>query len=378
MQLFKCTHCSSPIYFENTQCGNCGSSLGFLPESMHPVALSPGDPYRYCANHSQDTCNWLVPINDPSPFCKACELNRTIPDLSKPDYVTRWKKLETAKHRLIYALLKMKLPLMSKASDPEKGLAFDFVADQPAVTSQAPNPGQPTNQGQPSNQGQPATQGQPTNPTQPATPAKKIFTGYQNGLITINIAEADDIEREMARKSMHEVYRTLLGHFRHEIGHYYWERLIDASDKTDPFRKLFGDERADYKASLQRYYDTGPPADWNEHYISAYASSHPWEDWAETWAHYMHIADTLETAYSFGLSVDPLIARSSDEFKVDILASPYNMRNFETIIKYWMPLSFALNSLNRSMGLNDIYPFVISEPAKEKMAFIHSLIRSRT
>jgi hypothetical protein len=340
MQLFKCTNCSQPIYFENIFCGNCGCSLGFLVESMRPVALFPGDPYQYCANHGYDACNWLVPLNSSNRFCRACELNRTIPDLSNPDYLMRWKKLETAKHRLVYSLLQMQLPLVSKTIDQEKGLAFDFVAD----LSAAPN--------------------------------KKILTGHDQGLITINIAEADDIERELARRSMQEVYRTLLGHFRHEIGHYYWERLIDGTNNINAFRKLFGDEQTDYEEALKKYYQSGAPADWGQHFISAYASSHPWEDWAETWAHYMHIVDTLETAYSFGLSVDPLVARSLKALKEDIKADPYDIRDFETIIKYWLPLTFAMNSLNRSMGLSDIYPFVISNQVKEKMKFIHQVIQS--
>jgi len=342
MQLFKCTNCSQPIYFENIFCGNCGCSLGFLTESMHPVALFPGDPYQYCANHDQDACNWLIPINNHSPFCRACELNRTIPDLSNRDYVQRWKKLEIAKHRLVYSLLQMELLVISKAVDDGKGLAFDFIAD---ISSDID---------------------------------KRILTGYSKGLITINIAEADDIERELARRNMHEVYRTLLGHFRHEIGHYYWERLIDGTDKINMFRQLFGDERNDYEEALKQYYQTGPPSNWNEYFISAYSSSHPWEDWAETWAHYMHIVDTLETAYSFGLSVDPLIAHSIKDLKADIKSDPYNTRDFETIIRYWLPLTFAMNSLNRSMGLGDIYPFVISAPVKEKMKFIHKLIRSQS
>ena len=340
MQLFKCTNCFQPIYFENIFCGNCGRSLGFLTDSMHPVAFDPGYLYQYCANHAHDNCNWLVPEDGYSAFCKACELNRTIPDLSNPDYVVRWKKLEIAKHRLVYSLLRMRLPLFSKTVDDEKGLAFDFVADQSSATD------------------------------------KKILTGYEKGLITINIAEADDIEREMVRRSMQEVYRTLLGHFRHEIGHYYWERLIEGTDRTPAFRQLFGDERIDYEEALKNYYQSGAPANWNEYYISAYASSHPWEDWAESWAHYMHIIDTLETAYSFGLSVDPLISGSSEDLKADIKTDPYHINDFETIISYWLPLTFAMNSLNRSMGLNDTYPFVISNPVKEKMKFIHQVIQS--
>jgi hypothetical protein len=340
MQLFKCTNCSQPIYFENIFCGNCGASLGFSVDQMRPIAIFSGASYVYCANHEHDACNWLVPVNNDSPYCRACELNQTIPNLGNTDYLLRWKKLETAKRRLVYSLLQMNLPLMSKTVNEETGLAFDFVAD---ISTD---------------------------------PKKKILTGYNRGLITINIAEADDIAREMARRSMQEVYRTLLGHFRHEIGHYYWERLVENTNNISRFRELFGDEQQDYEESLKKHYQTGAPADWNQNFISAYASSHPWEDWAETWAHYMHISDTLETAYSFGLSVDPVVTQSR-ELKAEISRDPYDIHDFETIIRYWLPLTFAMNSLNRSMGLNDLYPFVISNTVKEKMKFIHQLIRSR-
>jgi hypothetical protein len=273
MKLFKCSCCGQLIYFENTSCEQCGSLLGFEPGTLELLALTvetdglfkvhgkkSKQRYRYCSNHQYDVCNWLVSSKSQSGFCIACDLNRTIPDLSIPEHLQQWKTIETAKHRLIYSLLRMKLPLISKNTDEKSGLAFDFIAD----TSQED--------------------------------ADKVLTGHHNGLITINIAEADDIERETARKLMKEVYRTVLGHFRHEIAHYYWDRLIADSNKIEGCRQLFGDERIDYAEALKSHYEQGPPADWNNHFISAYASTHPWEDWAETWAHYMHIVDTLETA----------------------------------------------------------------------------------
>lgn len=347
MKLFKCTNCAQPVYFENTSCGNCSSQIGFVAETLHPLAvtvenngiLSSTDKknkikYRYCENHKYDACNWLVPAESNLIFCRACDLNRTIPDLTIPQFVERWKKIETAKHRLIYGLLRMKLPVVSKAKNEQQGIAFDFMADT----------------------------------------KDKVFTGHDEGIITINIAEADDIEREMARRSMDEVYRTVLGHFRHEIGHYYWNRLIRDTPYIDKFRALFGDDREDYTTALNRHYSEGSSANWNENYISAYASTHAWEDWAETWAHYMHIIDTLETAYSFGLSVDPRAADHDAEFSAEIKTDPYLNKDFDAIFKLWLPITFALNSLNRSMGLTDIYPFVITNPVKEKLKFIHSVI----
>jgi len=351
MKLFKCSHCGQLIYFENTHCEKCGLRLGFETESLELFALKEenndlfriqnkktNQRYRYCSNYQYNVCNWLIPENNTSGFCRACELNRTIPDLSNSEYMQEWKTIETAKHRLVYSLLRMKLPLVSKTENEETGLAFDFVAD--------------------------------TN----LPKAEKILTGHDNGLITINIAEADDIKREMARKSMQEVYRTVLGHFRHEIAHYYWERLVAGTGRIQMFRSLFGDERIDYAEALKIHYEQGSQNSWQNNFISAYASTHPWEDWAETWAHYMHIVDTLETAYAFGLSIDPVGSPASGNLQTEIKTDPYRVREFETIIQSWLPLTFAMNSLNRSMGLNDLYPFVISPPVIAKMKFIHTII----
>ena len=207
-----------------------------------------------------------------------------------------------------------------------------------------------------------------------ATDGQRILTGHDNGLITINIAEADDIYREMSRNQMNEVYRTLLGHFRHEIGHYYWDVLIGRTDKLFPFRNLFGDERADYGFALQQYYSNNYSKIWKKQFISKYASAHPWEDWAETWAHYMHIVDTLETADSFGLNVRPRVVKPEDDMNTSFV-DPYTVTNFDEIIDMWLPLTFAMNSLNRSMGLRDLYPFVISRTIKEKLRFIHEIVK---
>ncbi|UAY53331.1 zinc-binding metallopeptidase family protein [Ferruginibacter albus] len=352
MKLFKCTNCGQLIYFENTYCQNCNYSVGFDLDSFQMLSLDTDGKacikgsiknkkaYRYCFNFQYSVCNWLIEKNSNSDFCKACELNRTIPDLSKNEYRERWRLIEVAKHRVLFSLFRMNLPVISKQVNVGSGLVFDFKANE--------------------------------------TPDETIYTGHNDGTITINIAEADDIEREMVRRSMHESYRTLLGHFRHEIGHYYWDRLIRDTNNVDAFRTVFGDERANYKEALEKYYEHGATITWNENYISAYASSHPWEDWAETWAHYMHIIDTLETAYSFGLSVDPLAGETTKEFKTRIKTDPYIVKDFDYLFRLWLPLTFAMNSLNRSMGTKDPYPFVITSSVKNKIAFIHDLIVAYT
>lgn len=347
MEIFKCTHCSHILYFENTSCVQCGYPLGFEAKDLklyplvtgenqtYTIYHKPGAVYRYCINRQHGVCNWLIKEGSNTPYCEACDLNSTIPDLSQPEAKMHWRLIENAKHRLVYSLLKMRLPLMSKNVDAEKGLTFDFLADR---------------------------KGNP-----------RVLTGHDNGLITLNIAEADDVERERSRKAMKEPYRTLIGHFRHEVGHYYWDRLIDNSVYLQEFRKLFGDDREDYGEALQKHYKQGVPENWNEHFISAYASSHAWEDWAESWAHYLHIMDTLQTGFVFGLSVHPKIAKPTDRLDVDVRQDPYITADFTSIISTWLPMSFAINSINRSMGNTDLYPFVITPEVMKKLIFIHKV-----
>lgn len=350
MKLFECQNCGQALYFENTRCESCGLRLGYLPERETITALQEADGvwralaapygrYRFCANaQHDDVCNWLVAADQAEAFCAACRHNRTIPDLSQPENLVRWRKIESAKHRLFYTLLKLRLPLTTRPDDPN-GLAFDFLA-APAQHSQAP----------------------------------PVMTGHENGLITLNLAEADDAERERARADMGEPYRTLLGHFRHEISHYYWDRLIADTPSLKEFRQLFGDERQDYAAALQAYYANGPAPDWPEKFVTAYASSHPWEDFAETWAHYFHMVDTLETAAAFGLRLRPKVGKGADLSAV-IDFDPH-VAEMDRIIDAWLPLTFAVNSINRSMGLSDLYPFVLAPPAIWKLAFIHDRIHA--
>jgi hypothetical protein len=197
------------------------------------------------------------------------------------------------------------------------------------------------------------------------------MTGHDNGLITLNIAEADPAFREKVREQMHEPYRTVLGHFRHESGHYYFDRLIVGSKWMEPFRALFGDERADYAESLQRHYDNGPPEDWNERFISSYASSHPWEDWAESWAHYLHMIDTLDTAFACGMMLRP---KRADEPQLVLEEQPLRSASFKDMMADWFALTYVLNSLNRSVGMPDAYPFTLSSKVIEKLEFIHRVI----
>ncbi len=347
MRLFKCQGCGQLLYFENTICERCGRRLGYLPDAGELSAVEPdganwialADPvprYRFCANWELRACNWMVGADEGQPYCQACRHNRTIPDVSDPVQHLNWCRTEEAKRRLFYSLLALRLPVPTVASGDPEPLVFDFLADLPD--------------------------------------GPKVITGHDSGVITIALAEADDALRESARASMGEPYRTLLGHFRHEAGHYYWSRLVRDGGELESFRALFGDERADYGEALARYYALGAPEGWRQDHVSAYATMHPWEDWAETWAHYLHIVDTLEMAGAFGVRIAPGIS-SDPALHTDIAFDPHRVRKVEHLIEAWLPLTYAANSLNRSMGQPDLYPFVIPPAVVRKMAYVHRLIR---
>jgi hypothetical protein len=353
MNVFHCDHCQQLVFFENTVCVNCGSTLAYLPDLDQMGSLEPagdglwrsplpeaeGRRYRLCHNYTgQNVCNWAIPAADPHTLCQSCRLTRAIPNLAQPGNKEAWYKLEVAKRRLVYSLLALGCPVENKYDDPEHGLAYEFLAD-------------------------------------PAGPdAKPILTGHADGVITLNIAEADEVERERRRLRLHEPYRTLLGHFRHEVGHYYWDRLIKDTPRIHSFRQRFGDERQDYAQALERHYQQGAPADWQQRFVSAYASSHPWEDWAETWAHYLHMTDTLETAAACGLSLRP--ERTDEPTLKAPPPAPGSRRfaSFDRVIASWFPLTYVLNNLNRGLGLPDGYPFVLSDPAVDKLRFVHETL----
>jgi hypothetical protein len=351
MKTFHCTACQALVFFENTICLNCGRSLAFAPDRMsmvtlslesdglwRPVEDSPNtqDTYRLCSNYTDfHVCNWALRSDSAESLCCSCGLTHTIPNLDIPEHQAAWGKLETAKRRMLYTLLGLELPVVSKVAQPVTGLEFQFLSDSDRMSGDR----------------------------------SRVLTGHDDGLITINIAEADDIYRETQRLHQHEPYRTLLGHFRHEIGHYYWDRLIANSDQLQDFRNLFGDEQMDYALALKKHYEQGAPVNWETSHISAYATTHPWEDWAESWAHVMHMVDALETARALGLSVRP---QRRDEPALAIPAKPPTARivDFDQLVEEWLSLTYVLNNLTRGLGLADAYPFVLSEPVVEKLRFV--------
>ena len=282
-----------------------------------------------CANAEIANCNWLVDV--PDTLCRSCELTQTRPNDSDPVGLAEFAHSEAAKRRVVFQLLELRLP----GVDPAQ-LRFDMLSSQYAP----------------------------------------VVTGHADGLITVDLAESDDARREQRRLQLGEPYRTLVGHLRHELGHYFQPRVLRDDEDWNACRALFGDERADYQDALDRHYRDGPPSGWEADHVSAYATMHPWEDWAETFAHYLHIRDTLETAAEFGVVVRGPRAVTHDR---SLMATPQleaGERSFAELIDNWLPLTYALNAVNRSMGRDDLYPFTLAPGVITKLQFVHDRIHA--
>jgi hypothetical protein len=345
-----CPNCKRLLHFEARICPQCGFTLGYDPDADQFLFLGDGlahwidgDGKRHevavCRNNDDHAvCNWLVGTSDWTPLCRACRHNRTIPDLNEPSVPERWGKIEAAKRRLFHTLIQLGLPLETRSERPD-GLAFDFLYDADAERA-----------------------GKPT-----------IMTGHDGGVITLNLIEADDAERERIRTSMGEPYRTLLGHFRHEVGHYFWDRLIDGTPEVEKFREIFGDERVDYSKALKKHYEEGHA--WTTEHVSFYAASHPWEDWAETFAHLLHMIDALATIGGFGMTMEQ---PADSEGTTEVALNPYRA-SAHRLIDLWRPFSFAENAISRSMGHPDLYPFHISPEIEQKLDYVRQILaRART
>ena len=364
MRAFACPRCGQLVFFENFECLRCHAPLGFDPDLQAMVLVDGNDPgARRCANQAQAACNWVVREpgqrepgqrepgqrepgqTEPGPLCRSCRLTRTRPndaDLAGDGPVgRRFVRAEAAKRRLVFQQLDLGLPLASYHEDPGCGLAFDLLARTTAP----------------------------------------ITIGHADGVITIDLAESDDAYRERMRAELGEPYRTMLGHLRHEVGHYYWDVLISGEPQVRAdFRALFGDERAHYQQALERHYAAGPPPGWAERHVSAYGAAHPWEDWAETWAHLLHIVDTRQTAAAHGVIVaGPRFPTpgAGSRLEPSLIAAPslHDDEGFDGILGDWLPLVYALNAINRSMGKDDLYPFVLSPTVIEKLRFVYHRVR---
>jgi hypothetical protein len=360
MQTYRCT-CNNRIFFENTICLACQKEVGWCEacnrmtglEPSTTDATAPGDyscgcydcrqPLRKCHNYAvENICNrCYVPeattanpadgtmdaSEVPSQLCTACQLTETIPDLSIEGNREKWARLEAAKRRLLYTLDLLGLPY----STADSKLTFDFKAD-------VEHPG---------------------DEWRSAGPIEIVYTGHAAGKITINLREADDAARESLRVQFYEAQRTLIGHFHHEVGHYYWDILV-RNRREREFRKLFGDHTAPpYQDAMTTYYQNGPRPDWKQFFISAYASAHPWEDFAESFALYLDIISVLDTASH--------LSKSS--------RAQFRSRSVTPLIERFQEVGVLVNEFNRTVGLIDLVPEVIIQPVVEKLDFIHGLVK---
>jgi hypothetical protein len=326
VRAFACEVCDQLLFFENSSCLRCGTPQGF---DSRALALVPLGARTRCAAASIAACNWLLDPDERQPFCASCRLTRTRPNDADSEGLEEFARAEGAKRRLLFELLDLGLPI--DGAD----LHFDLLSSR----------------------------------------SEPVITGHDDGLITLDLAESDDASREARRAQLDEPYRTLLGHFRHEIGHYYWPKLVEQAgeDELQRARALFGDERASYQQALDRHYAQGPPDGWSERYVSAYATMHPAEDWAESFSHYLHIHDTLQTAAAFGLVIGGPAVADDPTLSAPEIPEP-DGAPFRAIIDSWLPLTYALNQVNRSMGRDDLYPFTLPAAVIEKLAYVHERV----
>ena len=322
MRNLVCPKCGESVFFEQCQCTSCAQLLVFEPLELRVRELAE---VASCANRSLIGCNWST--DEAAKFCSSCALSRTIPSLSSQKNVLLWKRVEQAKRRLLYDLYRLKLPL-AVANGP--WLAFDILCESSAELP--------------------------------------VLTGHLAGLVTLNLGEADDVEREARRVAFREPYRTLLGHFRHEVGHFYWQLLVAETALLGPFKLIFGDHSRNYQIALEEYHGRVDRSFDRDVFISEYASCHPWEDWAETFAHFLHIVSALDSLAGLPLSLD---SRS-----LQTLQDPYLESDFEALLASWKSLSYSINELNPSLGLGDAYPFHVSRAMTGKLHFVHMAIQN--
>ena len=340
MQRFACEHCANEVQFETSTCPVCGTALGFVPDEGTIRMLVPAsDGVSYAIRGSATTwwrclnaawaCNWVLPAASGARWCRSCALTRGRPADGRPDAVEAWSRAEVAKRRLVQQLDRLALPIDARSPATPNGLAFDLVH----------------------------------------VPGERGLTGHLDGVVTLDLAEADDRLRDDLRRLLHEPYRTLIGNLRHEVGHHYWHRLVGQSDHLTRCRALFGDDRIDYAAALERHYAT-PDGAWDtSRFISRYAAPHPLEDWAESFAHSLHVVDAVETAAAHGM-----VDRVGEDADTSILADT----TFRRLLHLWRPVAIAVDAIADAVGSPHLYPFELDGRVVDKLEFIHARVTGHT
>ncbi|KAA5539180.1 hypothetical protein FYK55_24995 [Roseiconus nitratireducens] len=329
MRNFDC-RCGAALFFHSEQCVRCKSATAMCANCRQVAAVDDlndgtvqcsncGTHMRFCGNRVQNAiCNGGVRAESADALCRYCSLNQIVPDLSMPGNREKWLSIERAKHRVLYDVDRIGFPIITDAGDGRAILRFEFKSST----------------------------------------AEPVTTGHTSGLITMNIAEADSVQREQTRVQFGEPQRTLVGHFRHELGHYFWDVCVNPS-RLDEYRQLFGDERnPDYVTAQQQYYSGGPPDDWWTTYVSEYATMHSWEDFAETFNAYLDMIAIVGTSAHF------------HRLRVD---ADVDGGDFQQLLTAYQDIGIVANELNRDMGMLDLVPEVFTPPVVQKMRFVHSL-----
>jgi len=334
----RCPHCRHFLYLDSLICPSCDAELGYHMLSRQFFGLRNNqvvieDRTWYTCSNREWACNWLVRDDAPAGRCFSCRLTRTRPAANDTVALEKLASTEEAKRRLLLQLGSLGLPIVGWDLKPG-GLGFDLISS--------------------------------------LTDGRRVMIGHANGIITIDLAESLDDRREALRVRLGEPYRTILGHLRHEVGHYYQGVLLTDDVSWDRCREIFGDERASYQDAIKHHYAFGAPAGWHESFISEYATMHPWEDFAETWAHYLHITGTLQTAAAIGISLDATVTNLRD---ADVVPrESYESEPIQRLLTDWEWMSQAFNRINRSMGFRDLYPFEIVPAVRKKLAFMHEIV----
>jgi hypothetical protein len=303
------------LWFDNLTTSD-GMPVAYDPQARAFVPMPP-----FCINRERIGCNWIAP--EEGAFCRSCAMTALAPDPTIENAIPNWAETEAAKRWVLDNLGRWH---WFRPEDPGTRPVFHMLAEG----------------------------------------LMPVQMGHGNGVVTISVAEADPLVSTTRRKALDEPYRTMIGHMRHEISHMLWWRLSLREDFLNEFRERFGDERIDYSASLQRHYENGPPVEWRQRYLTSYASAHPHEDWAETAAHLLHLTDIADSAVASELGSPELPHSKWD---------PYTEMDSNRLINIASQLTVRINHVNRSMGLSDLYPFTLSEVAREKLVFVHDWLK---
>lgn len=303
-----CPVCGNEVFFDSLTCVRCGSELALDVDELGLRVLDL-DHASPCVRRTTWACNWRA-VGPNAPFCRSCVLV----DAGGHDHDPAMVPFQSAQRRALYQLVQFGV-----STEAGSDLRFAYRSSHAG---------------------------------------DDVRIGHRNGEITLDLAEVDPAHREQVQATLGEQYRTPLGHIRHELGHYVWQELVALDPaRLEAFREVFGDERIDYAEALARHYARTDDGSWYGTHASFYATAHPWEDFAESWAQVMHVHDVVETGASWG-----------------VVTAPADLKDASAWLSASITASVAANELARSMGMRDLYPFALTPGVRVKVEFCWQLL----